>query len=268
MPSDAIASSALDINGQWATCGLLPDEARVAEAMGFRPVDIIGLRRATPTELDWPAIERRLHATVASIRARATQRPFDNWVKHGGSMADAVAWLDAGLNLSAAAQWRRCGFMTPEQAAPWRQQEFDSEPAAQWRDSGVDDPRLARSLIRRRIQGGDLAALVKHGVPSDAAQAWLVAKFRVMEIPGWHHLGLTIDQVSLLGEARMIGPERAGKLLERGVPFAVIPTLKTLTGRTWIQIRTGAISVDDIVALVIDAGLVSPSSESAQVLPP
>lgn len=250
-PPDATPPTTGGAEHEWARSGLEPTEAAAAEAMGFRPDDIVALRRSTSTEIDWPALERRLLAAVTSIRARAKPVPFDNWTRQAWSMSEAVAWLNAGFNLTAAAQWRRRGFTTPDQAAPWRQQGFDAEPAGEWREGGVDHPKTARHLIRHRVQGGDLAALVRRGMAPHDARAWLLAKVPSERIDGWQDLGLSPDQVANLHQARLLGDQRVGELIERGVPLTVIARLAELTGRTWVEIRT-ARDIDDIVEAFAD----------------
>ncbi len=241
---------------RWAGSGLLPEQASVAQSLGFRPDDVAALRRSSRETLDWPEIERRLRATVDAVKRRAGERPFHNWVTHGGMIADAVTWLDAGYHLSAAGNWTRHGFTSPAQADRWGRAGFDAEPAARWTRSGIDDPRTARTLIRKGVAADDLHRLVWQGVPLDVAQEWLGHRFGAGDVFRWYDVGLTPAQVIALHDARMLGPALVGELLARDVPAHTIAELSSITGRTWAELQAlpGA---DAIVELISGA-----SSES------
>jgi hypothetical protein len=237
---------------RWAASGLLPEQASVAQSLRFRPADVAALRRSSRETLDWPEIERRLRATVDAVRRRAGERPFHNWVTHGGMIADAVMWLDAGYHLSAAGNWTRHGITTTTQADRWRQAGFDPEPAARWTRSGIDDPRTARNLIRKGVAADDLHRLVWQGVPLDIAQEWLGHRFGAGDVVRWYDVGLTPAQVTALRDARMLGPALVGELLARDVPAHTIAELSSITGRTWAELRALP-DADAIVELVSGA---------------
>ncbi len=237
---------------RWAGSGLLPEQASVAQSLGFRPADVAALRRSSRETLDWPEIERRLRATVDAVRRRAGERPFHNWVTHGGMIADAVMWLDAGYHLSAAGNWTRHGFASTDQADRWSRAGFDAEPAARWTISGIDDPRTARNLIRKGVAADDLHRLVWQEVPLDVAQEWLGHGFRVGEVPDWYEIGLTPVQATSVREARWLGPALVGELLARDVPAHTIAELSSITGRTWSELRALP-DADAIVELISGA---------------
>ncbi|MEZ5249997.1 MAG: hypothetical protein R2713_12530 [Ilumatobacteraceae bacterium] len=229
---------------RWARVGLEPEQAAVAHRLGFRAGDIERLRRSTPNELDWPEIERRLRATADAVRARAAKR-FTSWIAEGNTVAEAIAWLDAGFQLSAAWGWRARGFPTPQHAQPWRAEGYTAEAAERWTHTGVQHPAQVRELLRRRITADALWDITRYGVPLDVALDWLDRGFAPSAIPGWYELGFTPEQVRELGQARSLGHERLRYLLARGVPFATIVNLSTLTGLTWAEIDDG-----DLIAVI------------------
>lgn len=223
------------------------------------------------------------------------------WTARGFAVAEARRWINAGFVLDAAERWRERGVYRPGPARTWRaagltpytvgpalRAGMEPGDAVRWHELGYDRAeaaerhlagerphprRLFARLFRRQrdrdldlddAQAETMTALLRAGVPSASARAYLDAGWRGPEPLPWARAGVNATQ-AVLYRALGFTPKEAARSAEAGRDAEELL-------RTWWD--TG-VPRQDVAAWVIAgfspeeaAGAVAAGSTVEQAAPP